>query len=76
MEWHNWLGTVREGGGGGLSRGWGTDCISQHLGRLESRLTDERIRLEENVCLSGSLDLNWGRRGRGVCGGSKTNSTG
>ena len=29
------------------------------------------MRLGEGVSLSGSLDPDWGRQGRGVCGGSK-----
>ena len=41
MEWHNWLATPREGGG--FSRGWLRSPHSQHLGRLESRQTGERI---------------------------------
>ena len=52
LEWHNWLVTPREGGG--LSN---LGCrIKKHLGLLELRQMGERMRLEEAVSLSGSLD--------------------
>ena len=44
---------------------------TQHLRHL--RIT--AMRLGEGVCLSGSLDPNWGHQGSNVCSESKANST-
>ena len=47
--------------------------LSQLLRRLKSQFTGERMRFEEGVSLSGSLDPNWGCQGWGVYGESKHN---
>ena len=54
LEWHNWLVTPREGGG--LSNLDARIKKKKHLGLLELRQMCERMRLEEGVSPSGSLD--------------------